>query len=74
LLATSEEQLKGRDHECCSRNADLGKLADVEIRSALGKVLHGNWKTVTFIAAFRHDRVTAPFVLEGAINGETFKA
>ena len=38
------------------------------------KVLHGNWKTVTFIAALRHDRVTAPFVLEGAMNGETFKA
>jgi transposase len=37
-------------------------------------VLHGNWKTVTFIAALRHDRVTAPFVLEGAMNGETFKA
>jgi hypothetical protein len=38
------------------------------------KVLHGNWKTVTFIAALRHERVTAPFVLEGAMNGETFKA
>jgi transposase len=38
------------------------------------KVLHGNWKTVTFIAALRHDRITAPFVLEGAMNGETFKA
>jgi len=29
------------------------------------KVPHGNWKTVTFIAALRSDRVTAPFVLEG---------
>jgi transposase len=38
------------------------------------KVLQGSWKTVTFIAALRHDRVTAPFVLEGAMNGETFKA
>lgn len=38
------------------------------------KVLHGNWKTFTFIAALRHDRVTAPLVLEGAMNGETFKA
>jgi transposase len=38
------------------------------------KVMHGNWKTVTFIAALRHDRVTAPLVLEGAMNGETFKA
>jgi len=38
------------------------------------KVLHGNWKTVTFIAALRNNRVTAPFVLDGAMNGETFKA
>jgi len=38
------------------------------------KVLHGNWKTFTFIAALRHHRVTAPFVLEGAMNGETFRA
>ena len=35
---------------------------------------HGNWKTVTFIAALRHDRVTAPFVLEGPMTGEMFKA
>ena len=38
------------------------------------KVLHGNWQTTTFIAALRHDRVSAPFVLEGAMNGETFRA
>jgi transposase len=38
------------------------------------KVLHGNWKTVTFIGALRHNRVAAPFVCEGAMNGETFKA
>ena len=38
------------------------------------KVPHGNWKTITFISALRHDRVTAPFVLEGAMTGEMFKA
>jgi transposase len=38
------------------------------------KVPHGNWKTVTFIAALRYDRVTAPFVLEGPMTGEIFKA
>jgi putative transposase len=37
------------------------------------KVLHGNWKTVTFIAPLRNNRVTAPFVLEGAMN-EQFPA
>jgi transposase len=38
------------------------------------KVPHGHWKTTTFIAALRHDRVTAPFVLDGAMNGEIFRA
>jgi len=38
------------------------------------KVPHGNWKTITFIAALRHNRVTAPFVLEGAMTGEIFRA
>jgi DDE superfamily endonuclease len=38
------------------------------------KVPHGNWKTVTFIAALRHDRVTASFMLEGPMTGEMLKA
>lgn len=33
---------------------------------------HGHWKTLTFIAALRADRLTAPFVIDGAINGEWF--
>ena len=38
------------------------------------KVPHGHWKTMTFVAALRHDRITAPFVLDGPINGEWFTA
>jgi transposase len=38
------------------------------------KVPLASWKTLTFIAGLRHDRVVAPFVLEGAMNGETFRA
>jgi len=37
-------------------------------------VPHGHWKTTTFIAALRHDRLTAPMVIDGAINGELFLA
>lgn len=29
---------------------------------------------MTFLAALRHDRITAPFVLDGPINGESFQA
>ncbi len=29
---------------------------------------------MTFLAALRHDRITAPCVIDGPINGESFKA
>lgn len=38
------------------------------------KVPHGHWRTLTFLAALRHDRITAPCVLDGPINGESFRA
>jgi len=34
----------------------------------------GKWRTLTFIAALRHDRIDAPCVLDGPINGELFTA
>lgn len=34
---------------------------------------HGHWKTLTFIAALRCDRIEAPFVFDGPINGEAFQ-
>jgi putative transposase len=37
------------------------------------KVPHGCWQTMTFLAALRHDRITAPWLIEGSINGETFQ-
>lgn len=37
-------------------------------------VPHGHWKTSTFLAALRCDGVTAPCVIDGPINGETFRA
>jgi transposase len=37
-------------------------------------VPHGHWKTTTFLAALRHDGLTAPCVFDGAINGARFLA
>src|SRR5579862_2412300 len=37
------------------------------------KVPFGPWRTVTLVAALRHDRVTAPMLLEGAMTGESFR-
>lgn len=39
-----------------------------------GKVPHGHWQTMTFIAALRIDRIAAPCVFDGPINGESFRA
>ena len=36
------------------------------------RVPHNHWKTLTFVAALRVDRVDAPWVIDGPINGELF--
>jgi transposase len=38
------------------------------------KVPQGKWKTATFLAALRNDRIEAPCVFDGPINGERFRA
>ena len=37
------------------------------------KVPHGHWNTTTFLAALRHDRIAAPWLLDGPIDGESFQ-
>ena len=34
----------------------------------------GHWKTTTFVAGLRRDGVVAPFVLDGPMTGEVFRA
>jgi hypothetical protein len=43
-------------------------------RRLVAKVPHGHWKTLTFVAALRCDRIEAPCVIDGPINGESFRA
>jgi transposase len=38
------------------------------------KVPFGRWETMTFIAALRHDRIAAPLLLDGPMNGQSFRA
>ncbi|MGI2909632.1 IS630 family transposase [Tolypothrix sp. VBCCA 56010] len=38
------------------------------------RVPHGHWRTLTFLAALRSDRIDAPCVLDGPINGRSFLA
>ncbi len=40
----------------------------------LDYVPHGAWKTITFVGGLRQRGMTAPFVIEGAMNGPMFLA
>ncbi len=37
-----------------------------------GQVPFGHWTTMTFLAALRYDRIDAPWVVDGPINGAAF--
>lgn len=52
-----------RRHGRCARGTRL-----------VAKVPHGRWRTLTFLAALRCDRITAPCVIDGPINGASFRA
>jgi len=39
-----------------------------------GVAPHGRWRTLTFLGALRCDRLTAPCVFDGPINGACFRA
>jgi transposase len=43
-------------------------------RRLVAKVPQGRWHTLTFLAALRCDRIDAPCVIDGPINGESFLA
>jgi transposase len=40
----------------------------------IGKAPHGRWRTLTFLAALRCDRIEAPCLFDGPINGRKFLA
>ena len=40
----------------------------------VAKVPQGRWRTLTFLAALRCDKIAAPCVIDGPINGMSFRA
>lgn len=52
-----------RTHGRCARGKRL-----------VAKAPHGRWRTLTFLAALRCDRIEAPCVIDGPINGRSFLA
>ncbi len=43
-------------------------------RRLIGRAPHGRWHTQTFLAGLRCDRIEAPCVFDGPINGHSFQA
>ena len=43
-------------------------------RRVHGSAPFGHWGTSTFMAALRQDRIDAPWVLDGPVNGDAFRA
>jgi transposase len=43
-------------------------------RKLVAKAPQGRWRTLTFLAALRCDRIDAPCVIDGPINGQSFLA
>jgi transposase len=58
----------------CGELSAASLAATISARKACEGSPHGHWQTLTFLAALRHDRIEAPCVLDGPINGESFKA
>jgi transposase len=52
-----------RTHGRCARGERL-----------VAKAPFGRWRTLTFLAALRCDQLTAPCVIDGPINGASFRA
>jgi transposase len=52
-----------RSHGRCARGERL-----------VAKAPFGKWRTLTFLAALRCDRLAAPCVIDGPINGVSFRA
>ena len=42
-------------------------------RRMVAGIPHGHWKTMTFIAGLRCDRLTAPWVIDGPMNADIFE-
>ena len=43
-------------------------------RRCVAKVPHGHWKSSTFVGALRQEGMTAPWLVDAAMNGESFLA
>ena len=71
-LGLASAGLPGRDRIEHQDGAALWTLAGRQ--PLLGVLPHGHWRTSTLIAALRHDRIGAPLLIDGPMDGVMFLA
>ena len=76
-LRSEQPRLKAARLVFIDETAVTTKLTRLYGRAPVGKRLcakvpHGHWKTLTLVAALRVDGVTAPYVVDGAMDGPAF--
>jgi transposase len=56
-------------------STNMARLRGRSARGArvIGRVPHGHWKTMTFVAGLRCDAITAPFVIDRPMSGHIFR-
>src|SRR5208282_3119723 len=72
-LKTFASRLHRRDLDQDQYDAPLW-LGAARTQDSSPRSPHGHWKNATFLAALRNDRIDAPCVFDGPINGERFLA
>jgi DDE superfamily endonuclease len=68
--ALDPERLVFLDETSATMTRRLGRCA----LRLLAPVPHGHWKTTTLVAGLRTTGITAPYVLDGAVTGDIFRA
>jgi transposase len=56
-------------------STNMARLRGRSARGArvIGRVPHGHWKVMTFVAGLRCDGITAPFVIDRPMSGDIFR-
>ncbi|NTU76348.1 MAG: IS630 family transposase [Alphaproteobacteria bacterium] len=72
--STAEKSHKDGQNDCAKQNNRQSYGRSPKGERLIARVPHGHWKTTTFLAALRHDELTAPAVFDGPINGISFLA
>jgi transposase len=73
-LGLDPERLVFLDETWVKTNMTRARGRTLRGTRLIAKVPHGHWKTTTFLAALRTTGLTAPLVVDGALNGAIFQA